>query len=169
MRWHISIIVLGLFGIQSYYITNYKKSLYFMTIQTVLIVLMIGLAAGTLSGLVGVGGGIIIVPALIYFLGFSQKMAQGTSLGILLLPGGILAVLNFYKQGYIDIRVVLILFVAFVIGGYFGSKLSVNISENKLKKVFAIMLLLIAAKMLFWDKPKTDKEKLVQKEKLKEN
>lgn len=135
-----------------------------MTIQTVLIILTIGLAAGILSGMVGVGGGIIIVPALVFFLGFSQKIAQGTSLGILLLPGGILAVLNFYKQGYIDIKVVLILFVAFVIGGYFGSKISLSISEGKLKKVFAIMLLLIAFKMLFLDKSKNDKSIAMKKQ-----
>lgn len=136
-----------------------------MTIQTVLIVLIIGLSAGMLSGLVGVGGGIIIVPALVLCLGFSQKLAQGTSLGILLLPGGIFAVLGFYRQGYVDIKVVLILFVAFVVGGYFGSKISLSISEAKLKKVFAVALLLISFKMLFLDKPKSNGEKIVQNEK----
>ncbi len=130
-----------------------------MTVQTVFIILIIGFTAGMLSGLVGIGGGIIIVPALVFFLGFSQKMAQGNSLGLLLLPGGILAVLNFYKQGYIDIKVVLILFVAFVIGGYFGSKISLNVSENKLKKVFAIVLLLVSLKILFLDKSKTNEVK----------
>lgn len=136
-----------------------------MTIQTVLIVLIIGISAGMLSGLVGVGGGIIIVPALVLCLGFSQKLAQGTSLGILLLPGGILAVLSFYKQGYVDVKVALILFVAFVIGGYFGSKISLNISEAKLKKIFAIVLLLISFKMLFLDKPKLEKSTSSKKQK----
>lgn len=141
-----------------------------MTIQTVLIVLIIGLAAGMLSGLVGVGGGIIIVPALVLCLGFSQKLAQGTSLGILLLPGGIFAVLGFYRQGYVDIKVVVILFVAFVVGGYFGSKISLSISEAKLKKIFAVVLLLISFKMLFLDKPKPEgnasnkKQKNIQQE-----
>ena len=79
-----------------------------MSIQTVLLVILIGLAAGILSGLVGVGGGIIIVPALVFLLGFSQHEAQGTSLGILLLPAGIFAVINYYKQGYIDLKVVFI-------------------------------------------------------------
>ncbi len=130
-----------------------------MTMQTVFIILIIGFTAGMLSGLVGIGGGIIIVPALVFFLSFSQKMAQGNSLGLLLLPGGILAVLNFYKQGYIDIKVVLILFVAFVIGGYFGSNISLNVSENKLKKVFAIVLLLVSLKILFLDKSKTNETK----------
>src|SRR6187455_2540472 len=92
-----------------------------MDMQTLIILLLVGLAAGTLSGMVGIGGGIIIVPALVYFLGFSQKLAQGTSLGILLLPIGLLGVLQFYKQGYIDIRVVLVISAAFFFGSYFGS------------------------------------------------
>ena len=93
-----------------------------MTPETILILVLVGLAAGILSGLVGVGGGIIIVPALVFFLGFSQHEAQGTSLGLLLLPVGILAVMNYYKQGHIDVRIVLIMSAAFVAGGFFGSK-----------------------------------------------
>ncbi len=76
-----------------------------MTLQTVIVLLVIGLAAGILSGLVGIGGGIIIVPALVYFLGFNQHEAQGTSLGLLLPPVGILAVMNYYKKGFLDIKV----------------------------------------------------------------
>jgi uncharacterized membrane protein YfcA len=105
-----------------------------------------------LSGLVGLGGGVIIVPALVYILGFSQHTAQGTSLGILLLPAGIFAVLNYYKKGYIDVKVVLLLFVGFLIGGYLGSKVSLSMPEAVLKKVFACALVLIAAKVLFFDK-----------------
>ena len=125
-----------------------------MTITTIMILLIIGLAAGMLSGMVGVGGGIIIVPALVYFLAFSQKSAQGTSLGILLLPVGILAVSQYYKQDLIDVKVVLMVSVGFLIGGYFGSKLAVVLSETTLKKVFALMLVLTAIKMLFIDKDK---------------
>ncbi len=126
-----------------------------MTITTIIILLIIGVAAGMLSGLVGVGGGLIIVPALVYFLAFSQKQAQGTSLGILLLPVGILAVMHYYKGGYIDIKVVLMVSLGFLVGGYFGSKLAVyHLSENTIKKVFAIMMLLTALKMLFVDKTK---------------
>ncbi|HVM88634.1 MAG TPA: sulfite exporter TauE/SafE family protein [Puia sp.] len=123
-----------------------------MSAQTIILVIVIGLVAGILSGLVGVGGGIIIVPALVFVLGFSQHQAQGTSLGILLLPAGIFAVINYYKQGYIDLKVVLLLFLGFLIGGYLGSKVSLNLSESAVKKIFAIVLLLVAGKMLFFDK-----------------
>ncbi|MEO7043699.1 MAG: TSUP family transporter [Ferruginibacter sp.] len=84
-----------------------------MDAQTLIILILIGLASGILGGMVGVGGGIIIVPALVYFLGFSQKMAQGTSLAILLLPIGLLGVIQFYKQGYIDTKVSLVIALAF--------------------------------------------------------
>lgn len=120
-----------------------------MSTQTVILIILVGLAAGMLSGMVGVGGGIIIVPALVYILGFSQHKAMGTSLGILLLPAGILAVINYYKKGFIDIKIVLILFVGFVIGGYLGSKISLGMQENNLKKIFAVVMILIAGKMLF--------------------
>jgi uncharacterized membrane protein YfcA len=123
-----------------------------MSIQTIALIILVGLAAGILSGLVGVGGGIIIVPALVYILGFSQHQAMGTSLGILLLPAGILAVLNYYKKGYIDIKVVVILFIGFLIGGYFGSKISLGMQESQLRKIFAVVLIFIAGKMLFFGK-----------------
>jgi len=123
-----------------------------MSIQTIIMLIIVGLLAGVLSGLVGLGGGVIIVPALIFLLGFSQHQAQGTSLGILLLPAGIFAVLNYYKQGYIDIKVVLLLFVGFLAGGWLGSKISLNLPEGTLKKIFAVALILIAGKVLFFDK-----------------
>jgi len=123
-----------------------------MTFQTVLLLLIVGLLAGILSGLVGVGGGIIVVPALILILGFTQQQAQGTSLGLLLLPVGILAVWNYYQKGQIDIKVVLIMAVAFTIGGWLGSKIALSISQAALKKVFASVLVIIGLKMLFFDK-----------------
>ena len=119
-----------------------------MDIQTVIILLLIGLAAGVLSGVVGIGGGIIIVPALIFFLGFSQRMAQGTSLAILLLPIGLLGVMQFYKAGYVDIRVTLIIAFAFFIGSYFGSRIALTIPQDILKRIFAVLLILVAVKML---------------------
>lgn len=117
-----------------------------------MLLVIIGLTAGILSGLVGVGGGIIIVPALVFFLGFSQYEAQGTSLGLLLLPVGILAVLNYYNKGYIDVRVVLVMCIAFVIGGWLGSKLALTLSQEVIKKVFAVVLFYTAFRMLGWDK-----------------
>jgi uncharacterized membrane protein YfcA len=123
-----------------------------MTIQTVVMLVLVGLLAGILSGLVGLGGGVIIVPALVFLLGFSQHQATGTSLGILLLPAGIFAVLNYYQKGFIDVKVVLLIFVGFLAGGWLGSKISLNINETLLKKIFAIVLVLIAGKVLFFDK-----------------
>lgn len=123
-----------------------------MTTQTILILVIIGVAAGVLGGLVGVGGGIIIVPSLVYFLSFSQKSAQGTSLGLLLLPVGILGVLQYYKQGHVDFKVVTIIAIGFLAGSYFGSKIALSLPQETVKKIFAIMLLLIGFKMLFLDK-----------------
>lgn len=123
-----------------------------MTFHIILLISIIGLLAGILSGLVGVGGGIIIVPALVFFLGFSQYQAQGTSLGLLLLPVGIFAVINYYNKGYIDVKVVAVMSIAFIIGGYFGSKLSLILSQDALRKIFAIVLFYTAFKMLEWDK-----------------
>jgi uncharacterized membrane protein YfcA len=123
-----------------------------MNTFTIIMLIIVGLAAGTLAGLVGVGGGVIIIPALVYILGFTQKEAQGTSLGILLLPVGILAVANYYKQGYIDIKAVIIISLAFVIGGFLGSKLALSISQDTLRKIFGTLLLVLAIKMLFIDK-----------------
>lgn len=124
-----------------------------MTTATILLLLIVGLVAGILSGLVGVGGGIIMVPAMVLFLGFTQKQAQGTSLGIMLLPVGILAVIQYYKQGYINFNYVFIISAAFVVGGFLGSKLALNLSDDKMKKVFAVVLMLVSLKMLFFDKP----------------
>ena len=105
-----------------------------------------------LGGMVGIGGGLVIVPALMYFLAFSQHQAQGTSLGLLVLPVAILAVLNYYKNGYVDFRVVGLLAIGFVVGSYFGSKMALSVPQLTLKRIFAIFMILIAMKMLFIDK-----------------
>jgi len=123
-----------------------------MTTELLITLLIIGLFAGILSGLVGVGGGLIIVPALIFFLGYSQHQAQGTSLGLLLLPVGILAVLNYYNKGYIDIKVVAVMSIAFVLGGWLGSKIALRLPADTVKKIFAIFLFYSALKLLNWDK-----------------
>jgi uncharacterized protein len=122
-----------------------------MTAQLVILLVVIGFSAGTLSGLVGVGGGIIVVPALVLFLGFTQQEAQGTSLGLLLLPVGILAVINYYNKGYIDVKIVAVMSAAFILGGWLGSKWALQLSQETLRKVFAAVLFYTAFRMLHWD------------------
>ena len=117
---------------------------------TIVILLSIGLMAGILSGLVGIGGGIVIVPALVYFMSMSQHDAQGTSLAVLLLPVGILAVYQFYNAGHVDIKSALMISLTFVVGGYIGSKIAISIDQTMLKKVFGIFLFLLSIKMIFW-------------------
>lgn len=119
--------------------------------QTIILLIAIGFVAGMLSGLVGVGGGIIIVPSLVFFLGFSQKLAQGTSLGILLLPVGVLAVMQFYKAGFVDVKTVWIVSIAFLLGGFFGSKIALALPQDTVRKLFGVFLILIAIKILFFD------------------
>ena len=119
-----------------------------MTTSTILILLLIGLSAGYLSGFVGVGGGIIIVPALVFFLGYTQHMAQGTSLTLMLPPIGLLGFYNYYKSGNTNIYAALIIAVAFIFGAYFGSKLSISLDQKVVKKVFGGVMLLASLKML---------------------
>ena len=119
-----------------------------MTITTLLILLAVGLLAGFLSGMVGIGGGIIIVPVLVYFLGFSQHQAQGTTLFMFLLPIGILGVMNYHKQGYVDYKTALIICTTFVFGSYFGSKLAISIDQKAIKQIFGAIIILLGIKML---------------------
>ena len=118
----------------------------------IIIFIIVGIAAGMLSGMFGVGGGVIIVPALVYFAGMSQHEAQGTSVGLMLLPIGILAAYNYHKSGNLDIKAGLVIAAAFVIGGYFGSKMSLGISPANLKKIFGGLIMIIAIKMIFFSK-----------------
>ena len=122
-----------------------------MSGESIILLMAVGLTAGILSGLVGVGGGIIIVPALIFFLGFTQLQAQGTSLGLLLLPVGIFAVINYYKAGHIDLKVVGVMSIAFVAGGWLGSKLALRLDQEVVKKIFAVVLFYTAFRLLHWD------------------
>lgn len=118
----------------------------------IVILILIGLLAGVLSGMFGVGGGIIIVPALIFFLGMTQHEAQGTSLGLMLLPIGILAAWNYYKAGNLDVKAGLVIAMAFIIGGFFGSKMALNIDETLLKKIFGGFMIVVAVKLIFFTK-----------------
>ena len=119
-----------------------------MSFQEMLILTLIGLAAGVFGGMVGLGGGVIMIPAMIYFLGQSQISAQGTSLAVMLPPVGILAVMNYYKSGQINLKYAIIIAIAFTIGGYFGSKIALNIPVATVKKIFGLALIAIALKMI---------------------
>jgi uncharacterized membrane protein YfcA len=120
-----------------------------ISMNEIFILLAIGLVAGILSGMIGIGGGVIIVPALIFFAGFSQQSAQGTTLMMFLPPIGILAVYNYYKEGYADWKVAAIMALTFIIGSFFGSKAAIAMDQHTLKKVFAGVLFLLSLKMFF--------------------
>ncbi|WP_024873306.1 sulfite exporter TauE/SafE family protein [Tolumonas lignilytica] len=105
--------------------------------------ILIGLSAGLLSGLFGIGGGVLIVPALIYILGFSQKLATGTSLAILLPPVGIAAVLEYYRHGEVDFKAALTIAVMVLIGSWLGARVAVQLDEKILKTVFGIFLIVL--------------------------
>ncbi|MGE5432942.1 MAG: TSUP family transporter [Syntrophomonadaceae bacterium] len=111
--------------------------------------ILLGLTAGVLSGLVGIGGGILIVPSLVLLFGMTQHQAQGTSLAVLIPPVGILAAMTYYKQGMIDLRVAGLICAGFVVGALFGAKISISLSDAVMKKVFGAVLFLISLKMLF--------------------
>ena len=120
-----------------------------MSLFTVTVLIMIGLIAGSLSGLLGIGGGILIIPLLIIFLGLTQLEAQGTALFSMLPPIGILAAINYYKEGFVKWEYAIIISLAFVIGGYFGSKISLNISPQIVRRVFGIIMLIGAIKLIY--------------------
>lgn len=119
-----------------------------MSINEIVILVVIGFLAGVVGGSLGLGGGIIIVPALVFILGFTQHQAQGTSLAVLLFPIGILGVINYAKNGYVNFKFAIILILAFVIGSYLGSIISVHLPDKVLKKVFGVFMLLISIKMI---------------------
>lgn len=115
-------------------------------------ILIIGLLAGFISSMAGIGGGVVIVPALVFLFGFNQKMAQGTSLAMLALPVAAVGAFNYYKQGQVNWKIALMMAGTFVIGGYLGSKVALGLSPVILKKIFALLIMVIAIKYLFFDK-----------------
>jgi len=127
-----------------------------MTTQLIITAILIGLAAGMLSGLVGVGGGIIMVPALVFFMNYNQHQAQGTSLAVLTLPVVIFASLYYYHQcqkagSPIDLKIVGLICAGFFVGAFFGSKIAISTDQELLKKILAVILFYTAFKMLHWD------------------
>ncbi|MGZ4036027.1 MAG: TSUP family transporter [Bacteroidia bacterium] len=119
-----------------------------MTNSSFIGLLILGIAAGYFSGLIGIGGGIIIVPALIFIFKFSQYEAQGTTLALLIPPIGILAAWKYYKNGYVDIKTAAVICAGFVIGSFLGSTTAINIPEDTLKKIFAAVLIGLGIKMM---------------------
>ncbi len=119
-----------------------------MSIYQVLILLLIGLLGGLLAGTLGVGGGLIIVPALVFIMGMTQHQAQGTSLAMMLAPIGILAALNYFREGYVNIKYAIILAIAFIIGAWLGSFISINLTGLTLKRIFGILMLIVGIKMI---------------------
>jgi hypothetical protein len=122
-----------------------------MTLTTIITLIIIGLLAGILSGLVGIGGGIIMVPLFVLFLGLTQHNAQGLSLAVMLPPVTFLAVYNYHKAGggSIDWKVALIVSTLFIIGGFIGSKIALQIDQRTLKKIFGVAMLVVAIKLIF--------------------
>jgi uncharacterized protein len=120
-----------------------------MNLTTIVTLVIIGLMTGVFGGMFGVGGAMIMVPALVFFLGVDQHTAQGTSIAIMLPPIGLFAAYNYYKAGQVNIWYAVVIACAFLVGGYFGSKIALMLPENLMKKIFAILLILVAIRMMF--------------------
>jgi len=120
-----------------------------MSWSTVIILIFIGLLAGSLSGLLGIGGGIVMIPLLIILLGLTQHEAQGTVLFSMLPPIGILAAINYYKAGFVKWEYAVIIAFTFVIGGYLGSKLALHISSQLVSRIFGVIMLIVSLKLIF--------------------
>lgn len=115
----------------------------------IFILVGVGLLAGVLSGFIGIGGGVVIVPALMYFMGLTQLQAQGTSLAILLPPVGIMAFMNYYKAGHIHLNYAAIIAATFIIGGYFGSKIALKINPNIVRFVFGLLMFYVSIRLIW--------------------
>ena len=121
-----------------------------MTINILLFILL-GLAAGFASGLIGIGGGLVIVPTLVFMFGFSQQLAQGTTLALMIPPIGLLGALTYYRQGYVDIKVAGLICLGFFVGSLFGARVATNLSSDMLGRIFGGAMLIVSLKMI-WGK-----------------
>lgn len=110
--------------------------------------ILLGLVAGLLSGLIGIGGGVIIVPALLFLFGFSQHQAQGTTLALMVPPIGLSAAWTYYKQGNVNFEVALLICAGFFLGGFIGARFATGLSNVALERIFGVAMLLIGVKML---------------------
>ena len=116
--------------------------------MNILIILIIGFAGGIAGGLLGIGGAVVMIPGLVFFAGYKQLTAQGTTLLAMIPPIGILAAMEYYKAGHAEIKTAAIIAAGFLIGAYIGSKLALNVNPQILKKIFGILLLYISLKMI---------------------
>jgi uncharacterized membrane protein YfcA len=117
--------------------------------MTTLLFLLVGLGIGVLSGVIGIGGGVLIIPILTHGFGMSQHKAQGTSLGSLLAPIGLLAFIEYYKAGNVDLRAAVMIASGFLLGGYFGGRWAQIISETALRRAFAVLLIMVGIGIFF--------------------
>ena len=115
----------------------------------ILLYLLLGLGAGTLGGLLGIGGAVIIIPVLVFLFGLSQHQAQGTTLALMVPPIGLLAAWTYYKHGFVDIKIALFICIGFFLGGLLGANIATGLSELILKRIFGVVLLLVALRMIF--------------------
>jgi uncharacterized protein len=117
--------------------------------------ILLGLITGTISGLIGIGGGVILTPALVYFFNFSQHSAQGTTLALLVPPVSLLAAWTYYQKGNVNLKVATIIFVGFFIGGLLGAKLALQLSETWLRHIFSLAMMGLAIRMIFFESNST--------------
>ena len=120
-----------------------------MSIFTLVLLILVGLSAGLLSGVVGLGGGIVMIPLLMLLMGLDQHQAQGTSLAVMLPPIGILAAWNYHKAGFVEWKYAMIIAATFIIGGYLGSRWAVTVDARTLKKIFGVIMLIGGLKLIF--------------------
>lgn len=112
-------------------------------------ILVLGLVGGIASGLIGIGGGVILVPALVFLFGLGQHHAQGTSMALMVPPVGILGAWTYWRDGYVDLKIAGLLCLGFIVGSLLGARYATSLSNQMLERVFGVALLLIGAKMLF--------------------
>ena len=120
-----------------------------MTVNEIVSILAIGLTAGFLSGSLGIGGAIVVVPSLVFFMGLTMHQAQGTSLALMTIPVMFVAAFNYYKAGNVNFKYAAIMAITFIVGGYLGSKLSLYLPETALRKMFGVIIIFIALKLIF--------------------